>query len=81
MPPTSSHVSASDLDSKSFEIVANIDRISNGYLDSAQSTLNKLITAKVELYKNKNALEDKLDELKEKTSQCDSALQSLTQQN
>ena len=57
-PPSSSMVSPADLDSKSFEIINNIDKLSNDYIEGAQQTLNKLISAKVELHKNKATLED-----------------------
>ena len=55
---STSLVKPAELDSKNFEIVANIDKISNDFIESAQSTINKLISAKVELHKNKAAVED-----------------------
>lgn len=78
-PPSSSMVSPAELDSKSFEIMANIDKISNDFIEGTQQTLNKLITGKAELYKNKNLLEDQIDELREKSGLCESNLQVLNQ--
>jgi hypothetical protein len=44
-------------------------------------TINKLISSKVELYKNKNALEDQIDGLRQRSGIADSNIQVLQQDN
>lgn len=66
---------------KLIDIVDNIDKLSNDFIEGAQGTLNKLISSKVELHKDKLLLEEGINSLRERINQCDSSILALTQQN
>jgi hypothetical protein len=74
-PPVSSSQQSTkpaDLEAESsFQVNSNIDKITKDFIDQSQLALNRLITAKVELHKNKNALEDQVDSLKERQGICE----------
>jgi peptidoglycan hydrolase CwlO-like protein len=55
--------------------------MANSYVEKAQETLNKLITSKVELHRTKNALEDQLDSLKDRSAVAEQAVTTLQREN
>ncbi|TNV72463.1 hypothetical protein FGO68_gene11295 [Halteria grandinella] len=80
-PSGSSHVSPADLDNNTFEIINNIDKLGNDFIEGTQGTINKLLCAKVELKQTQGNLEDKIESFKERIAQADSVIQQLEQRN
>lgn len=80
-PQGSGALAPSDIDSYSFEVLTNIDTMANTYVEQAQQTLNKLITSKIELSRTKNALEDELDSLKDRSAVAEQAVNTLQREN
>jgi len=55
--------------------------MASNYVEQAQQTLNKLITSKIELHRTKNALEDQLDSLKDRSAIAEQAVATLQREN
>lgn len=75
----SSQFSPAEVDNSSaFEIITRIDTITSDFIDNSASLVGKLIQSKIELYSNKNRIEEEIDSFRDKVSRCDTNIQILT---
>lgn len=72
-------VSPADLDNNSFEIINNIEKLANDFIEGTQGTINKLLCAKVELKQTQGNLEDAIDSLKDRIAKADAGIHHLNQ--
>ena len=52
------------MDSETYAVTSRVDTVSSEYIDKATNVLSKVIQAKVEISRRRNAIEDQIDWLK-----------------
>ncbi|CDW87918.1 tumor susceptibility gene 101 protein [Stylonychia lemnae] len=71
----------SQMTSQAEELLEKIDRYGGEYAANATQTLNKLIEAKVQLYENKRAIDDKLESLRQNSGMLEQNIAALNHHN
>lgn len=69
------------MDSETYAVTSRVDMVTTEYIEQTTNALCKIIQAKVEINRRKNALEDQIDWLKHQNTTCDSNITVLQEEN